>query len=38
MVRFTEMGNNPETALNSAQLEAFHREITFYRENNRLFR
>lgn len=38
MVRFTEMGNNPETALNSAQLEAFHREITFYRENNGLFR
>ncbi|KAK2526778.1 hypothetical protein Q9966_010618 [Columba livia] len=33
MVRFTEMGNDPENALNSAHFEAFHREITFYREN-----
>lgn len=36
MVRFTEMGNNPKTALNFAQLEDFHGEITFYRGNNEL--
>lgn len=36
MVRFTEMGNNPKTALNFAQLEDFHKEIAFWRGYNRL--
>lgn len=36
MVRFTEMGNNPKTVLNLAQLEDFYKEIAFYWGNNRL--
>lgn len=36
MVRFTEMGNNPKTALNFAQLEDFHKENAFYRGKNEL--
>lgn len=37
MVRFMEMGKNPESALNSAHSEDFHREITFYRESKKSF-
>lgn len=37
MVRFTEMGNNPKTALNFAQLEDFYKEIAFYWGNNRFW-
>lgn len=37
MVRFMEMGRNPEMALNSARSEDFHREITFYRESKKAF-
>lgn len=38
MVRFTEMGNNPKTAPNFAELEDFHKEIALYKGKQEAFR